>query len=446
MATRPAGTGPRARNARRGPLPPPPLLLLALALAFGGSAPLAAQDASDPSPWLAWVGCWESEGTEATGDGGYLLCVTPIPSGGGLEIRSYEGGTLLLTEELRPDGPPIRAEEEGCLGVQQATTSADGARIFLHSELTCGGEFARETQGTLALLPGGQGWLEVQAVRHGEWEEEPLVGIRSFRPASPTLLASLALPDPTAGLSLAIASARARAGRPLSAEALIELSQRAGSAVAAAFLLARDERMEVSSATLRTLSRGGVSGEVLDLLVALQYPERFDVRPTGEVAQVEPGRSASSSASYGVGYGRSALAPWPGRPQRGYSPWGLTYLDVFWMDAVYVPRGFGGYSYYPGYLVGGQPWGVPPVLILDPIVVRDRSAPVDRNGGVQNPGSGPATRQAQPRSGQPAPSNSGAAAQPSPTPAPGNTTAAPAAAPDGRQARPRTENDPVQVR
>jgi hypothetical protein len=246
----------------------------------------------------------------------------------------------------------------------------------------------RSTTGTLAILPDGYGWVEIQSVRSGD--AEPVVGIRSFVPTTEARLAELGVPDPTSGGALAVVTARGRAGAALSPDAIAELVERAGASVAGALVIERGQPYDLDADLLRDLSARGVPGEVLDVMVAVTYPERFTVLGGGESTELAlrptPAEQASPPrAMWGV-------APWPYRP-RGYGfttfGYGYGYYDSYW-DPY---RRFG---YGPGY--GFGIFDYPRVIVVGPPVVEERSAVLSRNRGVVEiePSGGGASQNATP--------------------------------------------------
>ena len=364
---------------------------------LGIAAPLALHQPAEAtlspaqeSSWLAWIGCWEGS-AEVGGDeaASFVVCFRPLTAGTGVEIRTYTGGDLVSTEQMIADGAARGAEEGGCSGERTATWSRDGARVFLASELGCGEGITRSTRGVLSILPGGEAWVEVQSVRAGDGS--PLVGIRTFVPASEEALAAGPILDPTVGIEIAVATARSQAAGALTPDALVEVVEHTGADVTNAFLIQRGEPLGLDRESLVALAARGVPGEVVDVLVAVSYPDRFQVGTGEEVAEVSPEERTGGSAA--------ARSAWPRRRWfRGYSPWGLGY-DPYWdpfLSSSYWLR-YGGYGYGSGYGPYGYGYGGyggiggvyrrPSLVIVQPPTVTDR-ATLSRNGGVVRSGGG----------------------------------------------------------
>ena len=422
------------------------LAMSSVPLPMSGSEtdPTRAQD----TLWLPWIGCWEGA-AEVGGDeaNSFVVCFQSLASGAGVEIRTYTEGELVATEEMLADGTARALEEGGCAGERTASWSLDRARVFLVSELDCGEGVTRSTRGVLSMLPGGDGWVEIQSVLAGT--ESPLIGIRTFLPAGGSLLESDGITDPTAGRELAVRTARAQASRALTPATLIETVERAGPSVTSALLVERSDQFGLDAETLRALSVRGVPGEVLDVMVALSYPERFEISGSGP--DPEPGiRSTSASR---VGSSRSWASGYGYRSFGGYSPWSLgygLYRDPFWPGAFgYGYGGFGynsfGYSPYGFGSFGPSIYRSPGLIFIQPPSVQTR-ATLSRNRGVVSGGGRAARPSGSTQRTSPAPSSRlGGASRAAPprSSSGGGSRAAPSRSPSGsssggaRRARPR---------
>ena len=404
------------------------------------AGPLGAQE----TLWLSWIGCWEGA-AEVGGDeaDSFLVCFQPLTTGAGVEIRTYAQGDLVASEQMLADGAPRALEEGGCTGQRTSGWSTDRARVYLVSELDCGGGVTRSTRGVLSMLPNGEGWVEVQAVQAGD--APPLVGIRTFVPATESLLEQDGIVDPAEGRELAVRSAQVQAGGTLTPEMLAEAVERVGPSVTNALLIERGEPFGLDREVLKALSARGVPGEVLDVMVAVSYPERFELAGTG--ADVNPEmRSPTAAAS---------SSDWPRRRSfRGYSPWGLgydLYWDPFWSSAYRF--GYGGYG-YNSYGYGSYGYGAfgpsiyrqPRLIFVQPPTVQSRGATLSRNRGVVGDG----TRSARSSGGsRAAPSRSRSSSESRAAPSSGSSSGSSRAAPSSsssggssgsvRRARPRND-------
>lgn len=236
-----------------------------------------------------------------------------------------------------------------------------------------------------------------------------MLGIRSFVPAGVELMSGAGVTDPASGIELAVSTARSRASRPLAPDAIAEVVQEAGPEVASALILEKGDPFELDASMLRGLADRGVPGEVVDVMVAVTYPDRFELggRDGTEPTPIEPTVPRTAER---------ATAPWPDRGprlrMRGYSPWGFGYYyDPFWDPYGY---GYYGYDYYGYSSFGGFRYGpfgrsyfdYPRVIVVPPPTVQERGARFDPLRGLVPPESA-VTRPAGPRESRPSGSSSG---------------------------------------
>ena len=342
----------------------PALLALPLLFVAGPVVDAEAQAPTAGSQWLAWYGCWEADDVRDD-ESPLLVCFEPMDDEAGVEIRTLADGDVLGVEHIVADGTPVAAEEGGCTGDRSATWSADGARVFISSELHCAEGVTRSTSGVMALTNEGNQWLEIHAVRSGD--REPILGVRAFAPASREAMEAQGVQPPVADRGLAVRTARSVVSAPLSPADVSEAVELAGAPVTRALIAEIGHPFQLSSDVARELTRQGVPGDVLDVMVAVTYPERFDIEGASwEAEQAPPARYAQPRATRSV-------AGWPDRGPRyraGYSPWAL---DWYYMRGYY---GFGARYWDPywGYGAGGIFPGR--VIVVQP-EVRDRRARVN---------------------------------------------------------------------
>jgi hypothetical protein len=255
-------------------------LFIALVLSSG---------ANSDSRWLPWLGCWslmEDEVRQPFLDPGVpseepssdeepqkgLLCISPDGSGGA-EMRTFSGDEAFLEESLVADGKRHDIEKGGCRGWQKLDWSKDGRRLFTTSELTCEEGPKRSVSG-VSMLTNLDTWIEIQSVGTGEARA---VMVRRYRPVNEEM-SLLRLPELTAELLREGVSARAAAGLPpLSIEDVAEASSFLDPAALEAVLLERQDRFALDKKSLLRLADASVPPRIIDLMVALSFPERFQV-------------------------------------------------------------------------------------------------------------------------------------------------------------------------
>jgi hypothetical protein len=335
----------------------PTLLALAgwLTLIAGASTPAAAQPAPEiraDARWSTWLGCWQLS-EESLDDGsaaiarmlgvpaarsranaGAIVCVTPA-TGGAATMTTYIRDRAVLAETIVPDGIERPISEPDCRGRQRAEWSPLAARVYASAEITCQGGSSRKVSG-LAMMLAGPTWLDIQMVESGG--SKSLRVRRYQRTADQSRVGDL--PAATAatiplGLRMSLADVK-------------EASRKVAPEILQAALVEMRAGFDLSGKRLIELEDAGVPRGVIDLMVALTFPERFVVeRPTGR----------QSSGSWWTPMGYDDLWPYFAQPYF-YSPFYSSY---------YAPFGYrywgyvNPYNYYgPGYVVidpgpGGGP-------------------------------------------------------------------------------------------
>jgi hypothetical protein len=359
-------------------------LAMLAALTIGAAAPARAQQA-DPR-WTPWLGCWEMlddrtragnpEGAEAvvaarqrarvSSASDITVCVTAGARPDTVTLRTRVANEPALEQTLVADAAPHPISEAGCSGSQRAEWSQDGRRLFARAELACAGQPTRTISG-LAFIGPDATWLDVQAI---EVEGRSNVRVRRYRRA-------------------ASSSARALGGGPaLRIEDVKEAGGKVSPSVLEAALIESGARFALDGRTLTALD-GALPDSVIDLMVALSYPDRFQIerRADASLDMSPPGYlDAGWSGLWGLGYPYFSWYPgYYGNYRYYYSPFGYGYSGYY---GPYSP-----YYYYAGPPV--ENGGTPPAADGDGRVVngvgytriRPREAQT-ADGGGQSSGGG----------------------------------------------------------
>jgi hypothetical protein len=298
--------------------------LLVAAGAVSLLVPVGRSTAQEPEAlWQAWVGCWETAADAAApldAAGAGMVCVVPTADPSAVEIVSVEGGTIASRSEIRADDSQHPVTRDGCTGWESAAWSPATARVYLRSEYSCEGGIERKSTGMMAFAPGGD-WIDVRAVSAGN---NSGVHVVRYRPIENLDRVPAELAAGIAERSLATSTARVAATGRVTPEDVIEVSTRVDPLVTEAWLVERDQAFSVDAATLTRLADAGVPTRVIDVVVALAYPEVFALDDAAR-----------------EGAGRRPLPP-------VWDPWGFP--------------GYGGY--YPYYGRGGWYGGYPTVIVV----------------------------------------------------------------------------------
>lgn len=269
-------------------------LVICAGLATLAAAPAAAQQAqahpSSAARWTAWHGCWQvaeesvedtaqllglmgMSPTRATASPGAIVCVTPSGNGGAT-ITTLVNDRPVLTETMVPDGTARPLTDADCRGSQKAEWSTLGARVFARAEITCGNQPSRTVYGLSAMVAGPM-WLDIQMI---ESEGRKSVRVRRYRRAANQAQAAVPASPAREIASMPL-------GRKLSLPEIAEASAKLpADVVQAAVLELGTGGYDLKAKQLRELHAAHVPASVIDLMVAMSYPERFvveRVRPAG---------------------------------------------------------------------------------------------------------------------------------------------------------------------
>lgn len=300
--------------------------LAVLILVLLAVSPSRAQATITPSAWEPWLGCWTLQ-TEQVHDGAAIdptdvappgrgatrpsdvrVCVAPADTPHGVSLTTMVGSTPALSQTIVADGAQHPFNETGCEGWQRATWSSNGRRLFTSAALTCSAAAPR-TVSQLAMLTRGGTWLDIQSVTTAGRES---VRVRRYR----------AVTEDTG-------APRAIAGSALTLDEIQEASAALSTRVVEAALLETNAGFDLNAKKLMALDDAGVADSVIDLMVALSYPDRFTVD-----------RSSSSLGSYSGPLGWAGATDWM---------FGDPYLWGYYAPYAYSYWGYGNPWDQPGY-------------------------------------------------------------------------------------------------
>lgn len=365
---------PVARAVLRGALP----VLVAGFLAVPGAASAQDSPATD-SRWAAWMGCWDirtenlTDGTvdpvvaaarnalPSTRSGGVRICVTPTESANTVRHQTIVNDESVLDETIVADGREHAIEEGECNGTRRAEWSSTARQLFTRATLSCEGQPTR-TISSLMMMVAGPTWVDVQSMevsgrrsvrirRYGLSRDQSFV---NGRPESARNATSIV--------------------RRLSIGEVTEASRKVEPEVLQAAIVEVGAKFPLDGKRLVELDRAGVPGPVVDVMVALTFPEKFIVE-------------SGSSGGYTTAWGGGGYDPWaissPYAYLGMYSPFAYRYYGYY--DPIFGP----GYGWVPvdpgeddpdagGRVVKGR--GYTRVSPRRPVPVHTAGGVVDRSG------------------------------------------------------------------
>ena len=295
--------------------------------------------ASADSRWTPFLGCFrliedevrqpllgdpQEEAAEEDRPAG-LVCLAP--EGSGVRLQTFSGDEAFPEESLVADGKRHELSQGKCRGWQQLDWSKDASVLFTRSELACEGGRTRSVTGVsmLSILNGGSTWVELQSIGSGDGRA---VLIRRFRAVSEEET-RLRIPSLTEDEIRESMETRLKiASTSMSIEDVVEASSRVAPEVVEASLLERGGRFPLDSESLLRLSDASVPPSVIDLMVALSFPEEFAVE-----------RASGSGGGGGMGWGYPGYDPFFDSAfayPYYFAPLGYYYWYAPW-NPIYVP-------------------------------------------------------------------------------------------------------------
>ncbi len=221
-----------------------------------------------PSPWEPWVGCWDRATTEIATIEATRVCILPTNSPAVVDLVSVVGENITSRQRLDATAPEHAVEQENCRGTERV--NATGTRAYLRTTMTCGAQ-GRLINSVMAFTATGE-WLDVRGVAFGS-----NVGVRASRyretPATAQLPAEVvaALRGQPRGMH----AARIAATGALRPSDIVEASRYLEIGVLQTWLAERGQGFGLDARQLVALQESGVAPSVIDVMVALSYPEVF---------------------------------------------------------------------------------------------------------------------------------------------------------------------------
>jgi hypothetical protein len=328
------------------------------------------------SRWQPWVGCWTpmqdnnvtngplSPVGSTAGSAG-MLCVVPAPHDNAVDMVTVSNGRVVHSERVSASAEHIASTRDNCPGWESATWSADNHRLLLRSEYICAGTTKVTGSGIFAISSDGD-FVQIQGTTIGAQTTSRVVryqpsGVEiAMAPGVSLSDSSLVRTQPVTSLFAAY-SMRTAAAQPVGTAAIAEVSKSVEAPVAIAWINEIGQRYNVDGKELTKLADAGVSPALIDMMVALSYPDKFAVQRNtgaggGAAVGATPSENRRTSArtrggdDWDCGYSGRML-------QYGYYgnscfP-GYAYgFDPYYSSYGYNPYGYGyynPYSYYYGY-------------------------------------------------------------------------------------------------
>ncbi len=322
-----------------------------IAALIGGPAQSAALETPALAPgWQALLGCWEPVATarDAAPDStrAHLVCIVPVNGTTAVDMVTVVDGKVVARERVDASGARLPLTRDDCSGWQSAEWSSAGQRVYLRSELTCEGGLTRTSTGVLSM-PTPTEWIDVQSVAVGE---RRAVRALRYREARASVARPLEVTEALGSRPFSTSTARLAAAMPVSPADLIDVSRHLDAAAIEVWLVEQGLGFRANAQQLEQLANRGVATSVIDMVVALSYPERFSVAATPQPRDERSGRGFDARrgvASFG-----------------GYDPFWDPYYGSRYNRRYYSPYGYSQYGYDYGYGSGWYPNTSPVIIVV----------------------------------------------------------------------------------
>lgn len=344
----------------------------AVAAAVLAAPSMASAQAQGVGPWLPFMGCWSD--VEAPADAP-LTCVVPAEAGAEILTVAEEG--VVERQLLRADGAEHAFSSGGCEGAQASEAASDGHPIFTRSRLSCDGGVERSTRGIMAMVDLDE-WVDIRALTVGSGS---VSWVKRYRVAAPYRLDRVQLTEGERAelervaerRGMAIEAVRVAAAGAPSIDAIIEAHNRTDNEAVRAWITELAAPLDLGADELLRLADAGVSPDVIDVAVAVSYPERFALaRRTEQGPDAERRERAYDSQRYR--YGSWYYDPF------NYDPF---YRNRYYYDRYRYGFGSGFGSYGPGW------YGGPGVIVVQPAETERKGRFVKGRGYTTNSPSSP---------------------------------------------------------
>lgn len=294
----------------------------------------AAATAQTDARFAHWLGCWRLE--DDLGGTGARVCITPDGQNG-VKLQTVVGTQRGLDEVIVPDGVARPIADAECKGTERAEWSSDGLRVFRFTDVTCGKDPARKVS-SISFLTKGPAWVNVQLVEGGPSTN---VRVQRYRRAIDQTLADKSkAPLPSARM---LAAAPPAGGTDWNVDDVIEASAKLPAEAVQAAITEDRGPYDLNKKNLVAMDDANVPETVIDLMIALTYPQRFVVQRAG----------GSSYAPSGISMGGGWFDPFmsPLAYSSMYDCYGMGYRTYYSScGSLYSPYGYN--SYYGGYNYG----------------------------------------------------------------------------------------------
>src|SRR5687768_17550996 len=289
------------------------VLIASLVLGVAGTASgMPAVNESSAPGWQAFIGCWEPvtiPGAPADTAGPHLVCVVPVEGTSAADMVTVVGGRIVARERVDATGAPSPVTVDDCTGTRTATWSVVGQRLYTRSVMTCGTGLRRTSTGVISMATQESGrlatatvfadvheWTDVQSVTVGE---QKAVRVTRYREARQGSAIPAEITTALGARTFSVSAARLAATAAVTSADIVDVAQHLDAPGTEVWLLEQKLAFKADAKRIVELANAGVPGSVVDIVVALSFPNRFAI----DVNQREVAMLAPAPREVGAGIG-----------------------------------------------------------------------------------------------------------------------------------------------
>ncbi len=294
--------------------------------------------------WLPLIGSWRLTSNtintmQTPLKEEYLLTIHPGDDGNSVTIESTRNQAPMFEERIEADGLRHPLDKDGCTGWYSYTWSDNGTRLLFNGESSCADNLSQKISG-ISLIDTIGDYVDIKLLKSGN---EKAVTIRRY------LKTDIDIGAPAPLILSKAFKGRIAVGKKFSIDEVIELSNKLEPELLETALVEMNNSFPINSKQLIRLSNANVPSQVVDLMVALSFPEKFTVEKSTPLW-------VEASPDFTASHNQWPLYPWYRTTSayffHGYHYWDWDrYLRFGWYPSNY---GFGWYPY--DYVVGWYPY------------------------------------------------------------------------------------------
>lgn len=298
------------------------------------NTPLQAQGQSHDTRWLPWLGCWEpvieNDKPEAP-----ILCIRPTSGHKDIELTMVSDGKITSQNTIKADGISQKKNREGCQGWEKTSFSNNSNRIYHRAEFVCDNGKEPKSTGIMSMISPYE-WIDVRTLDVGT---EIIPWVIKYHLYNSDSIENKELKDFAKEHTIDQKWSRIGASSAITIEDVIEASSHVDPTAVEAWIAEQGDQFALNAKKLVSMADAGVPENVIDIVVAVSYPEQFSMNRNSESDNIS---TRSSRQVERIRYGYSNF----------HDPF---YYDPFFLSPFYSP--YTGYGYYSPYRYGSYGYG-----------------------------------------------------------------------------------------